>query len=268
MSPQKFAYEEPKQALNSRISAHSKYSNFNLHHWIQKKFSIKPKSRILDLGCGNGNFTTLFREMTKEQGEIWGLDKNPQLIEEAKQKHAAILGDKVKFMVQDFDLPFPKQIQDFNWAFAIYSLYYTENSLRILQTVRDFLTQGGSFVVIGPGPLNARDLSEFNYEMTGQKPKPEYDARIERIAKEFKPLFRKIFAQSNVEYEEIDSVMEFPTAESYAEYYWSTLLWRESVAGRSPQEIKKLQEQILKKVSMSLPAKINKQISCLVGRRI
>jgi len=266
MTEKKYAYEEPKQALNSRINAHSKYSDFNLHAWIKNRFKIRRGERILDLGCGNGNFTLLFWEAVGPTGFVLGLDKNAQLIEEVKNKHAGILGSHVQFKVHDFDDPLPQEARDFNWVFANYSLYYTENSLKILQAVKNRLTPGGTFVVIGPGPGNAQDLSEFSHRLTGKKPNREHTERIERIAKEFRPLFEKIFGKEHVRYEEIDSVMEFPTAESYAEYYWSTLLWRESTSGRSSEEIKMLQEETLKRVSSSLPARINKQVACLTGR--
>ena len=205
--------------------------------------------------------------MAGEEGVIWGFDKNSQLIEEAKTRYSAILSDNVQFWTHDFDEPFSRELKNFQWAFAIYALYYTENSRKILETIKDCLSSGGHFVVIGPGPQNAQDLSEFNFQITGKKPKKEYDERIERISKEFRPLFENIFGKGNVEYGEIDTVMAFPTAESYSEYYWSTLLWRESIEGRSPDEVRKLQQEVLTRISKSLPAHVNKQMCYLVGQK-
>ena len=236
----KFAYEEPKNALNSRISAHAKFSNFNLHEWIKQNFDIKKGEIILDLGCGNGNYTELFWSFIQPEGTIIGLDKNEDLIQQAQEKLIDLPKNKVKFLVHDFDQLFPQLQIDFNWIFAIYSIYYTEDSLKLVEIVKDKLKPKGKLVVIGPAPENAKDLADFNYDLTGIKPNTEYIDRIERIEKEFLPLFEKLFGKNKVKYEVIDSVMEFPTAENYADYYWSTLLWRESINGRSTQEINNL----------------------------
>ncbi len=267
MPEKKFAYEEPKNALSSRIAAHQKYSNFSLHEWLPAHFKIQKGDRILDVGCGNGNFIPLFWQLCGPDGFVFGMDKNPQLIEEAKTKCAAFPKDKVQLAVQDFDQPLPPFSKKFNWVFAIFSIYYTEDSIKLLATLKDLLVPGGKFVVIGPGPANVLDLTNFSIQLTGHTPNAEHTGRIRRIADEFRPLFAKIFRPEDVSYEEIDSVMEFPVAADYADYYWSTLLWRESTAGRSPAEVEALKKETLRCVSLNMPARIKKQISCLSGRK-
>ena len=263
---QKFSYKEPKKALNSRIAAHAQYSNFNLHEWISEKFEIKPGDTILDVGCGNGNYTKVFWEKSGSNGQIIGLDKNENLIEEAKMNHSNLPNDLVKFFVHDFDEPFPELQVQFDWVFAIYSLYYTEDSLKLIEVLKSQLKEGGQFVVIGPAPENAKDLTEFSIEMTGVSPDKEHSGRIERIEKEFKPLFEQVFSQDNVEYEAVDSVMDFPTAESYAEYYFSTLLWRDSTKNLSEEEKENLKSKVIEKLQQEDSTKIRKQMSCLIGR--
>lgn len=263
MVNRKFTYEEPKDALNARISAHAQFSNFNLHNWIAVRFKINVADRILDLGCGNGNYTRLFWDFIKPSGYILGLDKNESLINQAINQHNSLPEDNVQFLVQDYDNPFPDLGAKYNWIFSIYSLYYTEDSLKLLQTIKNKLAPGGTFVVIGPGPENTKDLMEFNYALTGKKAGQEHVERIERIAKEFKPLFMEMFSKEKVGYEEVDSVMEFPDIESYGEYYMSTLLWRESVKDYSEEKIESIKEEMRKR--LVLPAKIKKQMSCLVG---
>lgn len=258
-----FAYQEPQQALNARISAHAKYSNFNLHEWIKKRFEIHCGDRILDLGCGNGNFTYLFWDFVQPSGVILGMDKNRALIEEAKTKYAQLPKNKVRFLLHDFDKPFPDLGMSYEWIFSIYSLYYTEDSLKLLRTLKKQLAPGGVFAVIGPGPQNTKDMMDLNYYLTGQRPGKEHVERIERIAKEFKPLFEKLFSKEKVRYEEVDSAMQFPDVESYVEYYTSTLLWRESVKDLSEEKVALIKGKMRKNIS--LPAQIKKQMSCLVG---
>jgi len=262
---QSYSYKEVKGALNSRINAHAQYSNFNLHEWIKTNFLIKGDDKILDVGCGNGNYTRLFWDLVKPNGRIIGLDKNENLIQEAIDKYADLPGDQVQFHIHNYDDRFLDDSASFDWIFAIYSLYYTEDSLNLVEILKNKLRVGGRLVVIGPAPENAKDLADFSFELTGIKPNKEYIERIERIEKEFLPLFKNIFGETKVYYQAVDSVMQFPTAESYAEYYFSTLLWRESTEGQSQEKVEELMATAIRRLSESLPAKINKQMSCLIG---
>lgn len=266
MAGKKFSYDEPRKALSSRIVAHKQYSDFNLHEWIQKKFVVSSGSRVLDLGCGNGNFTSLFWDLVKPGGSVIGLDKNYEVIADAREIHKKLPKDRVKYFVHNFDKPFPDFSMPFDWVFSIYSLYYTEDSARILNVTKSMLTSQGVCVVIGPGPKNVRDLTEFSEKLTGQKADKEHFERIERIYNEFYPLFMKIFPKENVTYEEIDALMTFPDAKSFGEYYWSTLLWRDSVKSFSAEKIEFLKGETLKYTSTRTPIQVKKQISCLIGR--
>lgn len=266
MAGRKFSYEEPRKALSARITAHRQYSDFDLHEWIRKKFVISSGSRVLDLGCGNGNFTNLFWDLVKPDGSVIGLDKNSEVIADARKTYKKLPKDRIKYYVQDFDKPLPDLGMLFDWIFSIYSLYYTEDSVRILNIAKSLLAHHGTCVVIGPGPKNVRDLTEFSEKLTGRKSNKEHFERIERISNEFHPLFMKIFPKENVSYEEIDTLLGFPDAASFGEYYWSTLLWRDSVKDFSAEKIEFLKKETLKYASTQAPIRIKKQISCLVGR--
>jgi uncharacterized protein YdcH (DUF465 family) len=128
------------------------------------------------------------------------------------------------------------------------------------------LISKGEFVVIGPGPKNVRDLTDFSEKLTGLKANNEHFERIERIRNEFYPLFMKIFPRESVVYEEIDTLMTFPDAKSFAEYYWSTLLWRDSIKNFSAERIEVLKAETLKYALARPLIQVKKQISCLVGR--
>ena len=81
-----YSYKETKSALNNRIDSHKQFSNFSLHEWISQKFNIMSGQDILDLGCGNGNFTDLFKSKIGKEGTLVGVDKNEALVEQAKAK--------------------------------------------------------------------------------------------------------------------------------------------------------------------------------------
>ena len=258
----KLAYQEPQESLNNRISAHSRFSNFDLHRWISSKFDIKQGDSIFDVGCGNGNFIELFLDNVKEDGSIYAIDKNEDLINEAIAKYGKY--DNVNFDVGDYD-----SIKDvdktFDWIFSVYSLYYTSDSNALIEKLKKLLTPGGKLIVIGPASNNASDLGELNFKITDAVFPIEHKERTERVESEFFPLFQEIFGKDNTKLELVDSIMTFPSIDDFTTYYWSTLLWRESVANFSPDKVKSLQSKAIEILSSYDSYTINKQMSCLVG---
>jgi hypothetical protein len=61
--------------------------------------------------------------------------------------------------------------------------------------------------------------------------------------------------------------MSFPSAEEFATYYWSTLLWRESIVDFDEKQIKDLKEQSIHVINQMNEFTLNKQMSCLVGEK-
>jgi len=143
----KFSYDEPKNSLNNRINAHLSFSNFNLHEWVKTNQNILSGDKILDMGCGNGNFLELFLKMTNKKSEIYAVDKSKDLILEASEKFK---NENITFEVNDFD---NVEIEDkkFDWIFFIYSIYYTENSDKLIKKIQSYLNKKGKLVIIGPG---------------------------------------------------------------------------------------------------------------------
>lgn len=271
-SNNRFGYVEPPKALDSRIESHKKYSNFDLHQWIRENFRLAPGDSVFDIGCGNGNYTSIFWDAVKPSGVVFGLDKNAALISEARKQHAALPAGNVLFEVGDFDRPFPipaglKSVAagKLDWAFSIYALYYSADCARLARELHGYLKSGGRFVVIGPGAENALDLVEINQRLTGNRPNREYFERLDRIQREFAPIFAELFGAGAVTTQTLDSVMSFPTPQSFADYYWSTLLWREAVEGRPEAEVEAIRARTLELAALKLPVDIKKQVACLVA---
>jgi len=258
-----FGYEEKQTALDNRINAHAKYSNFNLHNWLNTNFPISKGDHILDLGCGNGNFTKLFYDKVKQEGFIYGFDKNKDLILDAKDKFSS-LSKNIVFEVVDYDSLHNIE-QSFDWVFSIYSIYYTRDSMELILRLRKLLNRSGKLILIGPAQENATDLAKFNYEVTGVKNSTENELRSKRIESEFFEIFKKVFGVKNVKLELINSEMNFNTVDEYSEYYWSTLLWRESIKNFDEKKIGILKDRTLTLLSSSVGLKITKQMSCLTG---
>jgi len=259
----KYKYKEPKNSLDNRISAHSDFSDFNLHNWILSNFDIKKDDNVFDIGCGNGNYTELFFSKTLENGIIYGIDKNQDLIDDANGKYGDF-SKNINFEVVDYDLVDNIDIS-FDWVFSIYSLYYTSDSELLVKKIKKNISSNGKFVVIGPASSNALDLDDFHFKLVNKAPKPEHRLRNKRIQSEFYPLFKSIFGSDNVSLEVINSTMTFPSIGDYAEYYWSTLLWREGIEDLTYSEIECLKKRTLSLLSKSKELKISKQMSCLIG---
>jgi ubiquinone/menaquinone biosynthesis C-methylase UbiE len=259
----KLAYHEPHTSLNNRIAAHAKFSNFDLHQWIDSRFDIKEGDSIFDVGCGNGNYVEMFLNKIKEKGIVQGVDKNEELINEANSKYGDLYSN-VYFNVGDYD-SISNINKSFDWIFSIYSLYYTSDSRALINKLKGTLSSSGKLIVIGPASNNATDLDDFNFKVTGVLPNIEHKLRTERIESEFLPLFEAMFGKDNTKLELIDSVMSFPSVNEFSTYYWSTLLWRDSVANFDSDYVAKLKRKTLKILSSYDDYVVKKQMSCLVG---
>jgi SAM-dependent methyltransferase len=53
-----------------------------LTHW-QELFSIAPGQRVLDAGCGNGEYTVLARQAT---AGVWAFDLSPRMVDNARRR--------------------------------------------------------------------------------------------------------------------------------------------------------------------------------------
>lgn len=260
MNNKKYSYKEFNSALNSRISIHKKYSNFNLHDWVKENCKINDKQSILDMGCGNGNFIEFFLSNNKNL-KIVGVDNNLNLLEEIKIKNL-----DVKLIHSDFDeVVFEKS--NFDWIFFIYSIYYSQKPEELIEKMYSYLSDNGHLVIIGPGQNNAIELDKLNKEVTGLPPKPEYRERQKRIEEEFYILAQKKFGSKNCKLKILNNKLTFPNEIDYANYYWSTLLWRDSLERLENHNDKKLKEQSLIEIKKFNNFVINKQVSTLIVKK-
>jgi toxoflavin synthase len=102
--------------------------------------------RILDLGCGDGFFTTILNQF--EPKEIIGIDISREMIKDAKKKSGAI-----KYLVEDVSkLQLDKE---FDLVSAVYLLNYSKSEkdlLRICKVISEHLSTGGVFCGITINP--------------------------------------------------------------------------------------------------------------------
>ena len=133
--------------------------------------------------------------------------------------------------------------------------------------MHSYLNGGGHLVIIGPGKSNAIELDNLNHKITGLDPKPEYRERQKRIEEEFYELSKKIFGKSNCNLNILNNKLTFPNEIDYANYYWSTLLWRDSLERLESFDEKKLKEKSLIEIKNLNNFIINKQVSTLIVKK-
>ena len=93
------------------------------------------------------------------------------------------------------------------------------------------------------------------------------NANKKRIEEEFYELSKKIFGKSNCNLNILNNKLTFPNEIDYANYYWSTLLWRDSLERLESFDEKKLKEKSLIEIKNLNNFIINKQVSTLIVKK-
>lgn len=93
-----------------------------------RSVGIRPGSKGLDVGCGNGLQTLLFAEMCGPDGSVTGLDASAELIDLARQNTPqAGIGQCTEFIKgQAGDMPF--RANTFDWTISIDCIGYGARS--------------------------------------------------------------------------------------------------------------------------------------------
>lgn len=105
-------------------------------------------SRILDLGCGNGNVIALLRE--QRPASYYGLDISQSMIREAKKR----LGDQVTLDVGDAE-ELPYENQSFDLIICNASFHHYPNPQKALKEMKRVLQPGG-IILLGDPTLPGR----------------------------------------------------------------------------------------------------------------
>lgn len=121
--------------------------------WAKAWLNARPEHRILDVGCGTGEFAPLFRARSAERGirgrdeqRYLGVDLNAQYIEYARERYG---GEGLAFAVVDATrMSFPAA--SFDRALFVNCMHHFPDELNrgILREVARVLRPGGRFVLI------------------------------------------------------------------------------------------------------------------------
>lgn len=134
--------------------------------WLYNHFSIKSrgrfkyinslpissKDRILDIGCANGMWTSLFAEIISHKGRVLGIDKDPKSVLEASNKFKKeYLKGRLSFEVLDIEksnIP-----EGYNVISMFNSLSYIRDPSRLLQYLSNYLRKENGLLIIKDSAL-------------------------------------------------------------------------------------------------------------------
>ncbi len=133
---------------------------FSSINWLDKHHSIKsrvraelicklpisPNSKILDMGCGTGQWSFLLAEKVGHKGIIVGVDQDNESIKLAKEKLSNhYLKDSISFKCEHIE-KFNTDIK-FDLIVLFNSLSYLSNPLKFINTLPKYLKKNGAILI-------------------------------------------------------------------------------------------------------------------------
>lgn len=93
------------------------YAANTAHHrvhdeWFLRAFPVRTGDRVLDLGCGSGDFTRAVAAMVPD-GHVVGIDAQATMLDEARAVAGDVANQSFRLgSVQDLDRVFPAPVHD------------------------------------------------------------------------------------------------------------------------------------------------------------
>lgn len=135
---------------------------------------IKPGMKVLEAGCGAGDVALILAEMVGPEGQVVGVDINPQALEAARQKAEAAGYNNTLFKegnLQDIVLE-----ADFDAVVGRLVLFHLKEPTNILRHLLNYLKPGGLVV-----------FQDYNLVAARAYPfAPLFNQTLERLIKAFR----------------------------------------------------------------------------------
>ena len=215
---------ETEAKLKIRIHAHTAYANFKLEDWLAGWLKGSNGRRLLEIGCGDGNFFPTYAQFIGPKGLIIGFDASLERLREAREMATSLATPALVFSWNFDDHPYPLLDQEVDILIAPYSAYYTKDVAAWVEDSLRVIKKDGRLLLLGPVKDNARELYELNELATGVKSVPETDEASTKLKQEFLPELTRRLGEK-VEKTTLDRQVIFPSAEEYAKYYFATWLY-------------------------------------------
>jgi ubiquinone/menaquinone biosynthesis C-methylase UbiE/DNA-binding transcriptional MerR regulator len=159
---EKIYIEQFKNATNlkDRINLHEKCSTNKQgwHRWLFERIPFFKGAKILELGCGDGNFWMRNKDRLPEHCEITLTDISEGMIEEAR-KNLEHLGKFFSFKVMDAQNITYDEAQ-FDIVIANHVIYYIQNREKVFSKVNRVLKPNGFFYAATNGKKHMEELCD------------------------------------------------------------------------------------------------------------
>jgi 2-polyprenyl-3-methyl-5-hydroxy-6-metoxy-1,4-benzoquinol methylase len=133
------------------------------YHWMERVFftldKIKKEDEVLDIGCGDGSFDSLF--YADKARSIVAIDKDPKAISYAKKHYQR---SNVKYITCDITkMKNTNNRYDIILMFAVIEHFTKSEGTLLLKNIKKSLKQGGIF--FGSTPiLNIKGMSNWEHQ--------------------------------------------------------------------------------------------------------
>jgi len=251
-------YLETEEKLKVRILAHTKYTTLRLEEWLRDWLGDARGCRLLEIGCGDGNFFPTYAQVLGRDGMILGLDINVGLLERARAVGTR-LGTPALVFVWDFDRhPFPLLSGEVDFVVSPFSAYYAQDVSAWVEDSLRVLKAGGRLLLLGPTADNAQELYELNQLATGVRTVTDIDETMVRLEGAFYPELQRA-TDGRVRKSVLNRELAFPSPEEFARYYFATWLYektREKVGAP-------IEYEAVVKAAGRTSLRLNKRVVCL-----
>ena len=156
---------------------------------FRKQLMIKPYGSILDIGCGDGQYTNLVLDTIK-LGHIHGIDSSAEMIEHAKENWT---NEKLSFEVckiEDFHSP-----MTFDFALSFWCLHWTNIELSFPNIFHALKNGGRMYAVLSSFSDNS--MLQTWHELAKQNRYKELKDRYGNLNKAYDNFFFRIFNALN-----------------------------------------------------------------------
>ena len=148
----KFSTDQKKTGINLRIRTVFK---------LLKKTGLNKNSKVLEIGCGVGNLTSLIAKVVTS-GKIVSTDISPESVKDAEKLNKS--SHNIEFIVSDMSDFTSKHIFDIVIMADVLEHIPIENHLELFKNIRKHISSDGIVAINIPSPLHIEWIRKFNPE--------------------------------------------------------------------------------------------------------
>ena len=138
-------FSRPASVMGLLVLRSMNIAHARLHRWGLEAAEIRPRDKVLDVGCGGGK--AIARILTRTRREVAGVDHSPEAVETTRRlNRSAIASGRLRVLEGSVDhLPFRNGF--FNVVTAFETTYFWPDLQAGLIEIRRVLSPGGRLVI-------------------------------------------------------------------------------------------------------------------------